>query len=69
MKKLTVLIPLILAATLAIAIPVEAMQDTAMRGATQHARFGPVRLLLFGVILIVVLWIRRDQLFPRARTV
>ncbi len=30
---------------------------------------GPVRLILFGLILFVAVWIRRDSLFPRQRTV
>jgi branched-chain amino acid transport system permease protein len=30
---------------------------------------GPVRLILFGVILLLAVWWRRDTLFPKARTV
>ena len=30
---------------------------------------GPTRLLLFGVILLVAVWIRRDSLFPKKRTI
>lgn len=30
---------------------------------------GPVRLILFGVILFVAVWVRRDTLFPKQRTV
>lgn len=30
---------------------------------------GPVRLLLFGLILFVAVWFRRDSLFPKQRTV
>jgi branched-chain amino acid transport system permease protein len=30
---------------------------------------GPVRLILFGVILLAVVWFRRKDLFPMARTV
>lgn len=30
---------------------------------------GPVRLLLFGLILFAAVWVRRDSLFPQQRTV
>ncbi len=30
---------------------------------------GPLRLLLFGVILLAAVWIRRDTLFPKPRTI
>ena len=30
---------------------------------------GPVRLILFGVILFIAVWLRRDTLFPKARSV
>ncbi len=30
---------------------------------------GPIRLLLFGVILFIAVWYRRDTLFPKQRTV
>ncbi|TSC59809.1 MAG: branched-chain amino acid transport system permease protein [Candidatus Peregrinibacteria bacterium Greene0416_62] len=30
---------------------------------------GPMRLILFGVILFVAVWVRRDTLFPKQRTV
>lgn len=33
------------------------------------AILGPVRLMLFGVILFVAVWWRRDTLFPKQRTV
>jgi branched-chain amino acid transport system permease protein len=33
------------------------------------AILGPMRLLLFGIILFVAVWVRRDTLFPQKRTV
>ncbi len=30
---------------------------------------GPMRLLMFGVILLVAVWIQRDTLFPKKRTI
>ena len=33
------------------------------------AVLGPVRLLLFGIILLVAVYVRRDTLFPQQRTV
>lgn len=30
---------------------------------------GPLRLLLFGTILLIAIWLRRDALFPKPRTV
>lgn len=30
---------------------------------------GPTRLILFGIILFVAVWVRRDTLFPKQRTV
>lgn len=30
---------------------------------------GPMRLILFGIILFVAVWVRRDTLFPKQRTV
>jgi branched-chain amino acid transport system permease protein len=33
------------------------------------ALLGPLRLILFGVILFVAVWVRRDTLFPKQRSV
>lgn len=30
---------------------------------------GPLRLLLFGMILLIAVWLRRDALFPKQRTI
>ncbi|MBI2117289.1 branched-chain amino acid ABC transporter permease [Candidatus Peregrinibacteria bacterium] len=30
---------------------------------------GPLRLLLFGMILLIAVWLRRDSLFPKQRTI
>ena len=34
-----------------------------------YGLIGPVRLLLFGLILIIAVWVRRKELFPLQRTV
>ncbi len=34
-----------------------------------YGLLGPLRLVLFGVILIIAVWVRRKELFPMQRTV
>lgn len=34
-----------------------------------HSVLGPVRLLLFGLILFIAVWYRRDTLFPKQRSI